>query len=134
MFDAARHKRAMKAYKQYGGKEYVLKTSPHDPPSIRDISLLGVDRCYGESWNRKGLDMKTKALITISMLATLGIEPELKTHIRHAHHQGVTKDQMVDWLIHVNSYIGTPRAVAALRVAREVWTEMGQEKPRRKKK
>mgnify|MGYP003348325314 CR=1 FL=1 len=40
MFDAARHKRAMKAYKQYGGKEYVLKTSPHDPKSIEDISLL----------------------------------------------------------------------------------------------
>ena len=46
--------------------------------------------------------------------------------------QGVTKDQMVDWLIHVNSYIGTPRAVAALRVAREVWTEMGEEKRRKK--
>ena len=132
MFDAARHKRAMKAYKQYGGKDYVLKSTPDDPGSINDIALLGVDRCYGESWNRKGLDMKTKALITISMLATLGIEPELKTHIRHAHHQGVTKDQMVDWLIHVNSYIGTPRAVAALRVAREVWAEMAKEKRKKK--
>jgi 4-carboxymuconolactone decarboxylase len=132
MFDAARHKRAMKAYKQYGGKKYVLKSTPHDPRSINDIALLGVDRCYGDSWNRKGLDMKTKALITISMLATLGIEPELKTHIRHAHHQGVTKDQLVDWLIHVNSYIGTPRAVAALRVAREVWAEMAAEKRKKK--
>lgn len=132
MFDAARHKRAMKAYKQYGGKDYVLKSTPDDPGSINDIALLGVDRCYGESWNRKGLDMKTKALITISMLATLGIEPELKTHIRHAHHQGVTKDQMVDWLIHVSSYIGTPRAVAALRIAREVWAEMAKEKRKKK--
>ena len=132
MFDAARHKRAMKAYKQYGGKDYVLKSTPDDPGSINDIALLGVDRCYGESWNRKGLDMKTKALITISMLATLGIEPELKTHIRHAHQQGVTKDQMVDWLIHVNSYIGTPRAVAALRIAREVWAEMAKEKRKKK--
>ena len=128
MSDAQRHKRAMKAYKQYGGKPYNLKSFPYDPPSIKDISLLGVDRCYGESWNRKGLDMKTKSLITISMLATLGIEPELRTHIKAAHRQGVTKDQMVDWLIHVNSYIGTPRAVAALRIARQVWAEMAEEK------
>ena len=121
-----RHERAQKMYRAYMGRDYKMTITPHDPASIKDISQLTVDRCYGDSWSKTRLDMKTKSLITISMLVAVGIEPELKTHIRAAHHQGVTKDEMVEWLVHVNSYLGTPRSVVALRIARQVWQEMAE--------
>ncbi len=124
-----RHERAKKAYKQYMGRDYRMASTPYDPPSIKEISQLTVDRCYGDSWSKTRLDMKTKSLITLSMLIGLGNLHELKTHLTAAHHQGVSKDEIVEWLVHVNSYLGTPRSVEALRVARQVWKEMAEGKP-----
>lgn len=125
-YDSERHDLAMRTYKQYMGREHQLKSLPYDPPNITEISLLGVDRCYGESWSKSRLDMKTKSLITITALVSLANQQELKTHIRAAHHRGVTKEELVEWLVHVNSYLGTPCSVSALRIAREVWKEMAE--------
>ena len=122
--DAARHRRALESFKEHTGKDYEFRLSPSDPPSITDIASLGLDRTYGESWCRPGLDLKTKSLITMTVVATLGCDDYLHNHIVAAHNVGVTKDEVVDWLIHLNGYLGTPRTNVALRVAREVWTKM----------
>lgn len=126
--DSERRELALRTYKKYMGREHRLKSSPYDPPNITDISHLVTERCYGDSWSKTAIDMKTKSLVTMTMLVSLGNEEELKIHIAAAHHQGVTKEQIVEWLVHVNSYLGTPKSVWALRVAREVWRMMAEGK------
>lgn len=124
--DVQRHLRALKAHKKHTGKEYVLKTSPHDPESMKDFSTMGLDRTYGDSWCRPGLDMRTKSFVCMTLTATLSCEDQLRSHIIAAHNTGVTKDEVVDWLIHLNGYIGTPRANVALKVTRDVWKSMAE--------
>ena len=72
VFDPQRHERALKAFEQQRGYEYTPPTSPYDPPSMKEITNLGLDRCYGDAWSRPGLDMRSRCLVTMSVLATLG--------------------------------------------------------------
>ena len=112
------------AYLKHTGQDFAVKSSPYDPPSIKDFAFLGFDRTYGDSWSREGLDLRTKSFICMTMTATLGCEDQLFAHIKAAHNVGVTKDEIVEWLIHLNGYVGTPRTAVALSVARRVWAQM----------
>jgi 4-carboxymuconolactone decarboxylase len=122
--DKATHEAALKAYKQHTGRDYVYKSGPHDPPSIKDLAGLGLDRTYGDSWGRPGLDMRTKSFICMTLTAALGCDDQLKSHVAAAHNTGITKDEVVEWLIHLNGYLGTPRTNVALKAVREVWKTM----------
>ncbi len=111
---------ALQVLLQHGRPE----PGPEEPPSAVDLHHIMVEHCYGDSWSRPGLDMKTKALVTVAILATLGAQRELGVHIRGAHNVGVTKDELVDLLIHIAAYSGVPRAAHATSIARDVWREM----------
>ena len=122
--DGDRYERGLEALRTLMGRDRGPTPAPEEPPSAADLHRVFIEHCYGDSWARPGLDMKTKSLVTVAILATLGAERELKIHIRGAHNMGVTKDQRVDLLIHMAGYSGVPRAVHAARLAREVWREM----------
>ena len=70
---------------------------------MKDLVFLGMDRTYGDSWGRPGLDMRTKSFICMTLTAALGCEDQLRSHIVAAHHTGITKDEMVEWLIHLTT-------------------------------
>ncbi len=38
---------------------------------------------WGDTWQRDGLDLKTRSLITVAMLTALGKTHELKGHVRN---------------------------------------------------
>ena len=122
--DTTTHETALKAYKQHTGRDYVAKRSPNDPASMKDFVALGLDRTYGDSWSRPGLDMRTKSFICMTLTAALGCDDQLKSHVIAAHHTGISKDEVVEWLIHLNGYLGTPRTNVALKAVREVWSAM----------
>ena len=39
---------------------------------------------WGDTWQREGLDLKTRSLVTIAMLTALGKSQELRGHVRGA--------------------------------------------------
>ena len=45
------------------------------------------EHAWGSTWQRGGIDLKTRSLITIAMLAALKAPQELKGHVRGAHEQ-----------------------------------------------
>ena len=120
------HERAMAAYRAHTGRDHAPAGSPYDPPSMQDLNRLTVDGTYGASWCRPGLDMRTKSFISLTITASLGTGDQFKAHIRAAHHIGITKDEIVEFLIHLNGYLGTPRTSSARGWAREVWKEMAE--------
>ena len=68
-----------------------------------------------------GIDLKTRSLLTLTVLATLGNEHELKLHVQGALNLGHQPDDVVELFIHLMPYIGVPRVVAAMRLAGEVF-------------
>jgi len=67
--------------------------------------------------------MKTRSLLTLTVLATLGNEQELKLHVQGALNLGHEPDDIVELFIHLMPYIGVPRVVGAMRLAGQVFRE-----------
>lgn len=77
-------------------------------------------KAWGDVWQRPGLDMKTRSLLTVAILTTLGRQHELKGHVRGALHNGATPEEVQEVLLHAAVYCGVPTAVEAFRSAAEV--------------
>ena len=75
---------------------------------------------WGDVWQRPGLDLKTRSLITVAMLTALGKQHELKGHVRGALNNGATEAEIQEVLLHASIYCGVPTAVEAFRSAAEV--------------
>jgi len=78
------------------------------------------DHGWGSTWQRGGLDLKTRSLVTIAMLAALKAPQELKGHIRGALNNGATVKEIREVLLHSAVYCGAPAAQEAFRAAQEV--------------
>ena len=81
---------------------------------------------WGNVWQRPGLDLKTRSLITVAMLIALGKQHELKGHVRGALNNGASVAEIQEVLLHASIYCGVPAAVEAFRSAAEVVDGPGQ--------
>ena len=76
--------------------------------------------CFGMFWSRPGLAVRDRSLITVAMLAALGRHDELRGHLAGALNVGISKEELVEALMHVGVYAGVPAAVSALNAAAPV--------------
>ena len=77
-------------------------------------------QAWGNTWQRDGIDLKTRSIVTVSMLVALGKMHELKIHVRGALNNGVTPAELQEIFLHASVYCGFPAAVDAFRSASEV--------------
>jgi 4-carboxymuconolactone decarboxylase len=75
---------------------------------------------WGNVWQRPGLDLKTRSLITVAMLAAQGKQHELKAHVRGAITNGATPEELREVMLHATVYCGFPTAIDAFRSVTEV--------------
>ncbi|MGZ4704688.1 MAG: carboxymuconolactone decarboxylase family protein [Acidimicrobiales bacterium] len=75
---------------------------------------------FGDVWSRPGLPVRDRSMITVAVLVALGQTEELRAHLVGATNVGLTRDELVEVLMHVSVYAGVPATNAALRVAAEV--------------
>lgn len=102
-----------------------------------DTSMKGVDEftgplqklvteyCWGTVWNRPGLDRRTRSMLNLAMLTALNRPHEIKTHVRGAINNGLTKEEIAEVFLQAAIYCGVPSALDSTRLAREVFKEMG---------
>ena len=86
---------------------------------------LNDDVLFGEVWFREEqLSPRDRSLITVSALMASGIlDSSLLHHIQRAKANGVTAVEMAEALTQLAFYAGWPKAWAALRMAKEVYSE-----------
>jgi len=75
---------------------------------------------WGNVWQRPGLDLKTRSMVTVAMLTALGKQTELKGHVRGALNNGATPEEIREIMLHATVYCGFPAAIEAFRSATEV--------------
>ena len=77
--------------------------------------------CFSDFMTRKGLDTKTRELLTVVLLAALGgAEAQVRSHVAGALTTGSTKEEVVCALVHAVPYMGFPRLFNALGCAKEL--------------
>jgi len=106
--------------KQVMGEAFVANALAGVTDFTRPIQEHITAKAWGDVWQRPGLDLKTRSLITVAMLTALGKQHELKGHLRGALNNGATPAELQEVLLHAAVYCGVPTAVEAFRTAAEV--------------
>jgi 4-carboxymuconolactone decarboxylase len=82
-----------------------------------DMFAWVAEAVFGGIWARPGLDLRSRSLCTVAMLAALGKHDELVAHLAGALRLGITREELVEVLMQVACYAGVPAAVSALNAA-----------------
>jgi 4-carboxymuconolactone decarboxylase len=106
------------------GTEYVDASISNATDFNIDMQELVTQYCWGDVWNRPGLDRKTRSFLNLAMITALNRPHELKLHIRGAINNGLTKDEVKEVFLQTAIYCGVPAAIDSFRVASEVFKEM----------
>ncbi len=101
--------------------------------SLKDISpdmaRLVIEFPYGDIYSRPQLDLKTRELVTIASLTTLGFAAhELKAHVNNALNAGCSKEEIVEVIMQMSIYAGFPASLNALFVAADVFAKIKSKK------
>jgi 4-carboxymuconolactone decarboxylase len=107
------------------GADYVDAAIANADDFNRPLQDLLTQYCWGDVWNRPGLDRRTRSLLNLAMLTALNRPHELKLHIKGALNNGVTKEEMREVFLQALVYCGAPAAVDSFRTARDVFKELG---------
>jgi 4-carboxymuconolactone decarboxylase len=102
------------------GADYVQAAMKKSTDFTRPLQELVINHAWGNTWQRDGISLKTRSIVTVSMLVALGRMHELKIHVRGALNNGVTKEELQEIFMHASVYCGFPAAVDAFRTASEV--------------
>jgi 4-carboxymuconolactone decarboxylase len=102
------------------GDEYVDAALARQDEFTAPFQEFITSYAWGGVWARPGLDRRTRSCVTVALLAALGRDRELATHLRGALRNGVTPDELREVLIHTAIYAGVPAANSAFTVAQDV--------------
>ena len=80
---------------------------------------------FGKTFNREGLDAKTRLLLTVGAITVQGAlaEPQLRLTIRHALEAGATKREIAETIFQMSMFAGLPAMQKALEIAQSVYSE-----------
>ena len=109
--------------KEIDGKagENVIEAMRDIAPDFADLLI---EFPFGDVYTRKGLDLKSREIATISALTAMGTAmPQLKVHIHGALNVGCTKEEIIEVMIQMAVYAGFPSALNGLFVVKEVFDE-----------
>ncbi|MDH2327559.1 carboxymuconolactone decarboxylase family protein [Cereibacter sp. SYSU M97828] len=106
-------------------------------PALENFQVKGFDQLFptmskdmmemwfGKTFNRDGLDAKTRLLVTVAALTVLGAqaEPQMRLTIRHALEAGAKKKEIAEVIYQMSMFGGLPAMQKALEIAQKVFSE-----------
>jgi len=88
-----------------------------------DFERYIVENAFGVVWSRNGLTDREREIATIAALTAMAnVKAELVSHIAQAEKIGLTRDEILEIILHMTVYAGFPAALEALDAAREVFS------------
>ena len=114
--EETRFKEGVAMQKRIFGSAGIDAMHKNTPKGQEHISIDYLSAwCFGDTYTRKVLDLKTRELLTFVAISALGgCEPQVKSHVQGNLNVGNTRQQLVEVLAVMNPYIGFPRTLNAL--------------------
>lgn len=114
-------------------QEMMRKFNPAiEGASMKDLASMFpampadmMEMWFGRTFNREGLDAKTRLFVTLAALTVLGAqaEPQLKLTVRHALEAGATEREITEVIWQMSMFGGLPAMQKALEIAQTVFAE-----------
>ena len=112
-------------------------------PALENVQVAGFDKLFptmskdmmemwfGKTFNREGLDARTRLLVTIAALTVLGAQADaqLRLTIRHALEAGATQREIAETIFQMSMFGGVPAMQKALELAQAVFAETEEKAP-----
>jgi 4-carboxymuconolactone decarboxylase len=95
----------------------------------RPFEEIVTQYCFGQTWTRPGLDLKTRSLLTLAALTALCRPNQLKVHVAGALANGATREEIREVILHTAVYSGIPTGVEAFAAAAETFARIDAAAP-----
>ncbi len=113
----------MSRRRQVLGRNHVAQAEADKTPFDSRFQQYITESAWGAVWSDPTIDLRTRSLLTIALLAALGHEKELAMHVRATGQTGVTAEEVREALMHVAVYAGVPAANRAFAIAKRALAE-----------
>ena len=120
------HQKGMKTRRSVLGDAHVDRAQARTTEFDAPFQELIVEAAWGRVWSRPNWTKREHSIVTIALLAALGHDDEVAMHIRATRNTGATPEDIREALLHVAVYAGVPAANRAIKIAKEVLSELEQ--------
>lgn len=104
--------------------DVITKMRENAPADQKHIQNYLSAFCFGDFYTRSGLDLKTRELLTLCIVSSLGgCESQVKSHVQGNVNVGNNKETLITAITHCLPYIGFPRTLNALACVNEIFSE-----------
>jgi 4-carboxymuconolactone decarboxylase len=104
--------------------EAIAKMQETAPSNQKHIQEYLSAFCFGDFYTRDGLDLKTRELLTLCIVSSLGgAEGQVKAHVQGNLNVGNDKETLISAITHCLPYMGFPRTLNALSCVNQVIPE-----------
>ena len=125
--DESRLERGNRVRREVLGDAHVNRSMTAATDFTRVVQEYVTASCWGDVWDRPGLDRRTRSLLNLAMLTALNRPHEFAVHVRGALRNGCTVAEIQEVLLQTAAYCGAPAALESFRNAERVIQEVMQE-------
>lgn len=118
-FEQQRMEKGMEVLRKMGRENTMMNQKELYP----DLYNLSVGHLFGEVWSRPHLSLRDRQLITMACNIALARPYGTQSHFRSAKHIGLSKEEIMELIIHVGHYAGWPAIAHAVNQYEEVLKE-----------
>ena len=101
------------------GDEHVDRSKASATDFTRDFQELITRYAWGMIWTRPGLDRRTRRMLVIAMMASLGRWEEFRLHVRTGLARDLEPSDLKEVLLQTAIYAGVPAANTGFQIANE---------------
>ncbi len=103
--------------------ERVLGREPNTDKPMQGVRALSYSHLFPGVWDRPGLPLRERTLVTVALLAAQGREGQLRAHLRGAMSREISLEEIVEVMVQVAHYAGWPAGMAGQVLAEAVYAE-----------
>ncbi len=104
----------MEKIKHTSGRDKLGEFAP-------EFAHFNDDILFGENWNNNDIDLKTRCIIKVVHLVSMGnIDSSLEYHLLNCKKYGITQKEIKGIITHIAFYVGWPKVWAAFNMAKKL--------------
>jgi len=119
-----RYDEGMKVRRQVLGDAHVDRAEALKTEFDAPFQRLITEGAWGTVWASDKITPRERSMLTLALLAATGNFEEIPMHIRATARTGASKEDVQEAFQHVAIYAGVPRANHALKLAKQCYGEM----------
>lgn len=120
--------RGMKVRREVLGDAHVNRAEAGKSDIDLPFQTLITQSAWGTVWASDGISRRDRSMLTIALLAATGNFEEIPMHVRATANTGASRSDVTEALQHVAIYAGVPKANHALKLVKQTYQEMEQDK------